>query len=63
MPKEVTHICKAIYVYVDTDEWMKLFGDAIRAKGIVPEVALERTLVAAAKEGMAKYNLESLVIK
>ena len=55
-------LCLAQEVEVSRAEWMELFGEAITSRQIVPEVALEKTLRQATKEGMVKYKLESLVI-
>ena len=66
MPKnndDIIHICKAVDIYVSRSEWMGKFGKAITERGIVPEVALEKTAVKALEEGMSKHGLTTLEIK
>lgn len=52
-----------IHISVEREEWMKQYGDAIKRRGLVPEVTLVSALRKAAKEKLAELPLKTLEVK
>lgn len=52
----------AVTVEVDLDEWMKVYGDYIRANQLVPEVTIEQSVRRAVKEKLEGLGIPTLAV-